>query len=50
MASNLLPLQPIVNLDLSDGWYLRSSAICNFDMESGDGYIPAGFGIGKVIQ
>lgn len=47
---SLLTFEPIVNYNLPHGFYLRSSAIWNFDLERGDYYIPAGFGIGKVIQ
>jgi hypothetical protein len=46
---SLLTLQPIVNFNLSDGWYVRSSAIWNFDIESGNYSIPVGLGLGKVI-
>jgi hypothetical protein len=46
---SLATVQPIVNFNLRDGFYLRSSAIWNFDIESGDYSIPVGFGIGKVI-
>jgi hypothetical protein len=46
---NLLTVQPIVNVNLADGWYLRSSATWNFDLEDGNKYIPVGLGIGKVI-
>jgi len=37
-------------VNLSDGWYLSSSAIWNFNLESGGSYIPVGAGIGKVMQ
>lgn len=47
---NLFTFQPIVNVNLSDGWYLRSSATWNFDLESGDKYIPVGLGLGKVFK
>ena len=47
---NLATFQPIVNINLSDGWYLRSSATWNFNLESGNSYIPIGAGIGKVFQ
>ncbi|MDK4717273.1 hypothetical protein [Rhizobium sp. CNPSo 4039] len=46
---NLLTFQPIVNFNLKDGWYLRSSATWNFNLENGSSYIPVGFGAGKVI-
>ncbi|MGO7668904.1 hypothetical protein ACC817_02605 [Rhizobium ruizarguesonis] len=39
---NLLTFQPILNINLSDGWYLRSSATWNFNLESGNSYIPVG--------
>lgn len=47
---NLLTVQPIVNINLDQGFYLRSSAIWNFNMEAGTSYIPIGLGIGKVFQ
>ncbi|MBW9091915.1 hypothetical protein JNB91_29530 [Rhizobium wenxiniae] len=46
---SLLTAQPIVNINLKDGWYLRSSATWNFNLESGRSYIPVGLGLGKVI-
>jgi hypothetical protein len=46
---SLLTAQPIINVNLSDGFYLRSSAIWSFNLENGNYYIPVGFGIGKVI-
>ncbi|MCW1409735.1 hypothetical protein OLZ32_16535 [Rhizobium sp. 1AS11] len=47
---NLLTFQPILNINLSDGWYLRSSATWTFNLESGNSYIPVGAGVGKVFQ
>ncbi len=47
---SLFTFEPILNFNLSDGWYLRSSAIWNFNLKSGDGYIPLGLGVGKVFQ
>jgi hypothetical protein len=47
---DLFTLQPIVNVNLTDGWYLRSSATWNFDLQSGDAYIPVGLGVGKVFK
>lgn len=46
---NLFTFEPIVNVNLSDGWYLRSSATWNFNFENGKSYIPVGLGVGKVI-
>lgn len=45
----LLTAQPIVNINLDKGFYLRSSATWNFDVKNGDWYIPVGFGVGKVF-
>ncbi|RDI57179.1 hypothetical protein [Microvirga subterranea] len=47
---NLLTVQPIVNVNLPEGFYLRSSAIWNFDLEHDTRYIPVGLGLGKVFQ
>jgi hypothetical protein len=44
-----LTFQPIANYNLAQGFYLRSTAIWNFDLENHVGFIPVGFGIGKVI-
>ncbi|WP_432444393.1 hypothetical protein [Rhizobium lusitanum] len=46
---NLLTVQPIVNFNLKDGWYVRSSATWNFNLENGSSYIPVGLGLGKVV-
>ncbi|MCZ7463826.1 hypothetical protein [Rhizobium rhizogenes] len=46
---NLFTFEPIVNVNLSDGWYIRSSATWNFNFENGKSYIPVGLGVGKVI-
>ena len=47
---NLLTAQPILNINLSGGWYLRSSATWNFNLEGGTSHIPVGAGVGKVFQ
>ena len=46
----LLTVQPILFYNLPDGFYLRSSAIWNFDVENDTRYVPVGFGVGKVWQ
>jgi hypothetical protein len=46
---SIATFQPIVNYNLSNGFYLRSSATWNFDLHDGDYSIPVGFGVGKVI-
>lgn len=47
---NLFTFQPIVNVNLKEGWYLRSSATWNFDLQSGNHYLPVGLGVGKVFR
>lgn len=47
---SLATFQPIVNVNLIDGFYLRSTATWNFDIESGNYSVPVGLGIGKVFQ
>jgi hypothetical protein len=48
--TSLLTAQPIVFYNLPQGFYLRSSGVWNFDFESNLGYIPVGFGAGKVMK
>ncbi len=48
--TSLLTAQPIVFYNLPQGFYLRSSAIWNFDFENNLGYVPVGLGAGKVMQ
>ncbi len=47
---SLATFQPIVNYNLANGFYLRSTATWSFNLENGDYYIPVGFGVGKVFQ
>jgi len=47
-TQNNLQAQPFVTYNLPQGFYLRSSAIWEFDLERGDYFIPLGFGAGKV--
>ncbi|MFV0431426.1 MAG: hypothetical protein ACK5MJ_04515 [Alphaproteobacteria bacterium] len=42
--------QPFLFYQLSQGYYLRSSATMSYDLESDNYNIPIGLGIGKVIQ
>ncbi len=46
----LLTVQPLVNYNLPEGFYLRSTAIWNFDLQDGDYYIPVGLGAGIVRE
>jgi len=48
--TSLLTAQPIVFYNLTQGFYLRSSAIWSFDFQDNLGYIPVGFGAGKVTK
>ncbi|GGP22054.1 hypothetical protein [Silvimonas iriomotensis] len=45
---NSATVQPFLIYNLPEGWYLRSTGIWNFNLNNGEGYIPAGFGAGKV--
>jgi hypothetical protein len=47
---SLITAQPIVFYNLPQGWYVRSSAVWNFDLQNNLGYIPVGLGAGKVMQ
>ncbi|MDM0032247.1 hypothetical protein QTI33_08900 [Variovorax sp. J22P271] len=41
-------MQPFVIYNLPKGWYLRSTATWNFNLQNGDYAIPIGIGAGKV--
>jgi len=47
-AQHSLAIQPLVIYNLPQGWYLRSTAALNFDIEQGHYVIPLGAGGGKV--
>jgi hypothetical protein len=47
-TQNNLTAQPFVIYNLPQGFYLRSTATWNFDLQRGNFYIPLGFGAGKV--
>lgn len=47
--TNLLAVQPFVILQLEKGWYLRSTAIAAFNLETDSYHVPVGLGIGTVI-
>lgn len=47
-TQNGLQTQPFVIYNLPQGFYLRSTATWNFDMQRGGYYIPLGLGAGKV--
>lgn len=43
-----LTAQPFIIYNLTDGWYLRSTATWSFDLQRGNYYIPLGLGAGKT--
>ncbi len=47
-TQNNFEAQPFVTFNLPQGFYLRSTAIWDFDLERGHYVIPLGFGVGKV--
>jgi hypothetical protein len=47
-TQNTLQSQPFVIYNLPQGFYLRSTATWNFDLQHGDYYMPLGLGAGKV--
>ena len=52
-AVNQMLLQPFVNYNLPDGWYLTSSPIITADWEAGHGdrwTVPVGGGFGRVFK
>lgn len=48
LDQNNLAFQPLILFNLPKGWYLRSTATWNFDLQRGNYAIPLGFGMGKV--
>lgn len=46
----LVTAQPLVIYNLPEGFYLRSSAVWNFDLNNDTYYIPVGIGAGKVWE
>lgn len=48
LDQNNLSFQPLVLYNLPRGWYLRSTATWNFDLQRGAYAIPLGIGVGKV--
>jgi len=49
VPANLLTFQPLVNVNLPQQFYLRSSATWTFDLEQSGSFIPLGLGIGRVF-
>jgi hypothetical protein len=49
-SSELTTVQPNIFYNLDHGYYLRSSAIMQFNTYSHTDFVPVGFGAGKVIK
>jgi hypothetical protein len=47
---NLGNFQPFLFRQLGEGWYLRSSAVWNYDFDINAYAVPLGLGIGKVFH
>jgi hypothetical protein len=47
-TQNNLSAQPFGLYNLPDGWYLRSTAVWNFNLQTNDYAMPLGAGVGKV--
>lgn len=47
-TQNLMTFQPVFLYNLPQRYYIRSTAVMNFDFESENRYIPLGLGLGKV--
>lgn len=47
--TSLLALQPFLIVQMGKGWYLRSTGIAVFNLETDTYHVPVGLGIGKVI-
>jgi hypothetical protein len=48
--SELMSLQPFGLFQLGGGWYLRSTGVWIFNLETNDYSVPVGFGFGRVIK
>lgn len=46
---NVGNFQPFVFRQLGDGWYLRSSAVWNYNFDNNAYSVPLGLGIGRVV-
>lgn len=45
---DVMTVQPLLLFNTRQAWYVRSTAICVFDFENDDYYVPVGLGMGKV--
>jgi hypothetical protein len=48
LTQNTLQAQPFFMYNLPQAFYLRSTAIWNFDLQRGDYYIPVSLGVDKI--
>lgn len=49
-SAQVVTFQPIADLSIGGGYYVRSSAIWNFDLDDNKRLIPLGAGFGKVFK
>jgi len=49
-SANAITLQPFIFRNIGAGFYLRSSGIMSLDPNSGNGVLPIGLGVGKVMR
>lgn len=49
-SANAITLQPFIFRNIGRGFYLRSSGIMSLDPNSGNGVLPIGLGVGKVMR
>ena len=49
-TTSVLVVQPNVFAQVGGGWYLRSTAVWNFDLAQGTWNVPLGVGAGKVFK
>ena len=47
---NLMTVQPFVNYNMKDGWFLTASPVMTFDWEGNANTIPLGGGFGRIFK
>lgn len=48
--SEIMALQPFGLFQMGSGWYLRSTGVWVFNLETNDYSVPVGVGVGKVVK
>ena len=49
-ASSLAAVQPFGMVQMGKGWYLRSTGVWTFNLETDSWVVPFGMGVGKVVK